>query len=828
MMHIVLVVAVVFLSFRGAESSDTFSPNEYIDISDDDGPYTEKYSNVDKQQCNMTINATSVAVFKNSLEEFRPNFAKLELRFRYEHNVSKGGPYLLEPSTSFKEDAILPYQWVWTYDSPTDFFPYLKWPVDFTILSFGLLGAKTLKPGFLVVEIQNMTCEEVVIGNSSSILSIGFALRQLTKNLMDIDKKYSFSYWCYISVIPGVKETLAYQLGIYIAYPVEFERYNCCKTLLSKRESEGFYVDCTLPQIPKMWQTTLIPYFLGLIAFAFFPISLFGTSASLKATGTKSESDECFQVLSLTVDDNDFVFLTGNPPISLTILVGGLCGLSNKYPIAVSRIRRAIFVLLGPILILFEVFIYYRYDYQTTMTLLDHGCPMGYLSMIGGFEKSQSNFMPVLGGPYCLLAGFYFTGFIFVVTPSFLDVIAFDGTLRYCKFDGISPLFLTTEAVEKYSYMNIRSVNCGYKRLQIQSLAMFYTVMNPTFWYETVCIQCYRFKSALTICSSVVYRILLIVIVLPLYFCFCVMEMVLCIVYYGIPLVNTLCVLATGYIVWMSQFSGGGHSNSCNNVSFVLKNTVIKTLLAIIFTCIFVYFVFSFCSIFICSFSFLAKVLVFCFIAVLVYPSTSFGYLFFGVVFVYYIFKTLKGIGESYLELLADAVEVSCLLEHDVFRNHVVDGTVMIDDGVGFEITKLQIRDKVINLSTDQRQAMREACRAHQPKVTYRKNMAGIPRDLFNDIVNKVLPVHIQITHALMKILLILGLISVTISIIVVQPSGPSEGISEMMHVVFIVVVGALPKVLEVAVDNKNHSVRKEIELREIRSIISEYWTEKI
>jgi hypothetical protein len=230
---------------------------------------------------------------------------------------------------------------------------------------------------------------------------------------------------------------------------------------------------------------------------------------------------------------------------------------------------------------------------------------------------------------------------------------------------------------------------------------------------------------------------------------------------------------------------------------------------------------------FICSFAFLAEVFVFSFISIIIFPSTSFGYLFFGGVFLYYIYKMLTVIGENYLELLADAVDVSSQMDHDMLRNNVVDNTLIIDDLAGCQITKLQIRDKIINLTDDQCQAMSEVCGAHPPKVSYRKNVAGIPRDLFNILVNKLLPVHIQITQALLKIFLILALIAVSISIIVARPYGPSEGISEVIHVVFIVVVGALPKLLEVALENKNHGVRKDIHLREIRSLISKYWSER-
>lgn len=778
-------------------------------------------------RCEMSINVTSARYLKNTIEVFDPNFARLEFRFRYQHPVQQ--PYILEPSTSHTDEAIRPYDWVWTYDSPDSFFPYLKWPVDFPILSFGLLDAKTLKTKlYFVFEIKDPNCR-VTIGNRQSIISIALALRNFTKDyLVEIDPEYSFSYWCYLSEIPGVKETLGYKFGIYFAYPVEFARYNCCKTIMSKVKNSSMSILCLPNQVKKMWQGTIIPYILGLVAFAYFPIVIFSASARLKSIGRKRKH---IPLLAASDDMNgengleeEFTILDGNPPISIMTLIGGLCGLFEKYPGTVSRFRRLIFVLFGPCLIFCQLYVYYCFEYVTTIDLIDHGCPLGYLSMLAGFEKSKNNFLPILGGPYVLLLVFYVAGFIFLIVPSSPDGIVFDGTLQYSSFEEMSILVLHTETIEKYSHLTIQTLTCGYKRAAAFNKAMFYALLNPKFWVNAVNITFSRFKLIYTTCTSVCSKIIVCLFLLPVYILVCVIELCLTILYYGVPVVNGICIILTGYLVLMSKFLRRKSDKSDRLFWMIFNNLAVKGLLAVILTFLLIYYMFSFCTIFICSFSFLAEVLVFSFISVIVYPATSFGYLFFGIVFLYYIFKTFQAFGDGYNELLADAVEVSSLIENDMYRNQIVDGTVIIDDTVSFEITKLQIRNKIINLSTDQRQAIRDTCTLQKPKVVYVNQAAGIPRDLFDILVKKYLPVHIQITHALLKIFLILALIYVTISIVVVQPYGSREGLSEMMHVVFIVAVGALPRVLEVALDNINHRVRKEIHLREVRETINQYW----
>lgn len=776
--------------------------------------------------CYMSINKTSAMYLQHAIETYEPNFARLELRFRYVHSIEE--PYILEPSTSHTEDTIMPYQWVWTYYSQEGFFSYLTWPVDFYIVSLGLLDAKSLKTKqFIVVEVYNRNCS-VTIGNPDSIRSIAHALRNLTKEyLLNIKTAFSYSYWCYLAVIPGVKETLGYQFGIYFGYPVEFVRYNCCRTEASKVDHAKISIHCLDHQVEKMWQGTIIPFILGLVAFGFFPLILFSASARLMSIGKKESHAH---MIAVTDEGNgevehidDLIFLDGNPPICLTTLIGGMCGLVDKYPIAISRARRFVFVLFGPCVIFCQLYVYYQFAYDTTLDLINHGCPMGYLSMLGGFENSRNNFLPVFGGPFILLFIYYFASCIFLIPPSYPDKVVLDGTIRYSSFGEISPLLLDVETIERYSHLSISKEICGYKCAALFGKAMFFSIMNPKFWCYALEIQCSRFKAVYNR-SSVCCQVILCTFFLLVYIPVCVVELALCVLYYGIPVINGICIIVTGYVVWMLKFLRSV-DRSRSLFWAVFNNYVTKRLLAFVLSCLFLNYMFSVCTIFIQSFSFLAKILVFSLISVIVYPATSFGYLFFGIVFLYYIFKTFQGFGNGYLVLLADAVEISSQLENN-YRNQIIDGTVILDDTVPFEITKLQIRNRIINLSTDQRQAIRESWAGQNQRLVYRNHVAGIPSDLFLYLVKKYLPVHVQITHALLRIFLILTLIYVTISMVVVKPFGPSEGISEMMHVVFIIAIGALPRVLEVAVDNLNYHVKKEIHLREMKSTIDKYWTQ--
>ncbi|KAL4234251.1 hypothetical protein ACF0H5_005901 [Mactra antiquata] len=71
-------------------------------------------------------------------------------------------------------------------------------------------------------------------------------------------------------------------------------------------------------------------------------------------------------------------------------------------------------------------------------------------------------------------------------------------------------------------------------------------------------------------------------------------------------------------------------------------------------------------------------------------------------------------------------------------------------------------------------------------------------------------------------------LVAATLEITSKVATGTTNEISEVMHVIFIVTVGALPRILEVALMNARESVVRNVEEREVESSILEYWNKEI
>lgn len=759
--------------------------------------------------CNMTLDNYTHYYMRHLVDMYAPNFIRFRIKF------SSNSSFIVRRTP----EVIRPYEWVWTYYSPHGFFPYLKWPPDFGLLSFGLLDSKSLprtSEPYVLLHVLTKNCT-ITLGEYETMHAISSAL----KNFLSTSTAFS-SYFCYLSEVPEVKASAQYKLNIYFGYAIEFARYKCCRTIDNRLKNPG--VHCmTLNGISLMWAAFKLPYILGLLTFAFIPTVLFRNgdkqvNLSYRYRQRFHGYEEAGSLEDQHGCTTDIVYLDGSPPIHVWGILSGACGLQKRHPAATSRFRRLVFVLGGPLVIFIQLYVYYHYEKDLAMAMLDHGYAMGYLSMLAGYERSKGMFLPWLGGPYLVLGVYYLSGILFIVLPSRPEEILHTGTKRYTSCGENSPLLLDPETVETLSPLRFTRV-VGYSRVSMMSRSMFYMILNPDFWKLALQIQFDRFniqRSKSVICTACIC------LVLPLYAVCCLVEMLMCVIYYGIPMVNCISIAFTGYVVSVLKLPRRLSTLSC-----IFRNNILRYLAGMVILLLFAYCTCSFCSIFVSSFEFVAKVMVFSFLAVLAYPSQSFGYFFFGIVFIYYIFKICEGFGQIYFELLADAVEISSQLQHDMNRQNVINGTIIIDSAREAEISRLQVRGHVIDLTESQRGTIRRGFRS-EPLYVFRKDdMDGIPSTLFQLLVQKYRPVYQHLAHAFLKILLILSLILVTTSIARVN-EGSSVGLSEMMHVVFVIAIGALPRILEVAMDTMNYSAKKDIEVRKLTRTIIEYWTECI
>ncbi|KAL3847882.1 hypothetical protein ACJMK2_018824 [Sinanodonta woodiana] len=758
-------------------------------------------------RCRITVDNSSALYLKHQIGALRPKFVYYKLVFKKTTNVRN------------LSTVIRPNHWVWTYRKPNKVNPYLHWPVDFPILSFGLLCIRCLrKEIYLNMTVRPVNCT-IAFGSHNATLAIAKALNNMTQeHLITFHQSYNNSYWCYLTEIPNVMDTVAYQFALYFNYPIDIVRYKCCNSSFDYHNA-NVSVTCPEGMTEKWRDSRLGPYVIGLVLLCYCPVILFCWGDIMVSTGRKIPAENQYEDL----DDSDrslWVYLDGHAPISLASIVCGLCGLAWKHPVAVSRLRRVLFVLFSPILIFLQFLLYIMYHDDIMYDLIEHGVPMGFLSMLGGIEKSKRLFVPMFGGPFWFLVMYYITGFIFLLIPRSLGDLIEKGSLD-SKYVGMSPLSLSTEHIEELSMVPVNQYK-GYKRLSRLLLARFYLIMMPRFWIFAVLIIWRRIKRHLNILMMYLPKSIFITlscIVIPLNLIFGLLEICFSLIYYGIPLFWVLLVVIRRFVSITTELVQSQiPMNIPHSVRLVLRFTMYTIIGPFL-----LFFVYGLCTIYLVSFSFLGEILIFLFYALVMFPSSSFGYLFFGGALVYYIWKVLRGIGDAYYGLLSDLFEICTNLDrhHNVLK--VYDSKVMIAAPPGLKITAFRVNDKTIKLTEEQANMIHSsASPGVKTYVRYEKHIPAIPRHLFMYVVRKSKPVHITVFQAIFRIGLIVLLVIGTMRVYM-NSTGMSSEISEVLQVIFIVVIGALPRVLEITVSEDDKAVHREIYLNMLEMLIQEY-----
>ncbi|KAL4234161.1 hypothetical protein ACF0H5_005814 [Mactra antiquata] len=109
-------------------------------------------------------------------------------------------------------------------------------------------------------------------------------------------------------------------------------------------------------------------------------------------------------------------------------------------------------------------------------------------------------------------------------------------------------------------------------------------------------------------------------------------------------------------------------------------------------------------------------------------------------------------------------------------------------------------------------------------KVQEKKCCFGIPKALFDILVQEFRPAHRELLSLTFKAAIIIIFVYALLNVSSAINTGPTNEISEVMHVMFIVVVGALPRLVSSLFSHRNDIQLNEIKERQIREVITRYW----
>ncbi|XP_052774743.1 uncharacterized protein LOC128213223 [Mya arenaria] len=777
------------------------------DVSEKDRDILKK-SNL--PECNFSVSNSSIEYFRSKLKVFESEFIRFRISFKNLTVVKNTSPGVFQPDL-----------WVWTVRSPHGNYSYLSWNLEYGILSFSLLETKVYVIRYVDLVTNQSECS-VQFGSDATTRSISKALMQIIDMIKEGVPKYERNYMCYLSEVPGIRTTVSYTAALYLSFPVTFINYKCCMYVYSFAKGRFRPFNCN--RFVEKWKLlTHGPYFLGVIILLFFPIVLFGIGACIsKGDQLLSRDIQLESLLPNETPKHDYwVYLDGNSPITvLNVLSQPLDCLRRNHPILNSRLRRLICVCFAPMLIYLQLYMFkdgYVHSYNEPLTtisvrdLVKIGKPLGFLALYGDMSDMRKTFVPILGGPIGVIILYFSLALVFIVCPKSLKEIVHKGLPQQ---SDVSPLFDGLGEMPR-SGVCYRDLDTGYERASEICKQRVYFLFSPSQWRKVIRIQRKRFE------IDSVHTSLMRTKINPLMFLFklilCTIEVFIYVPYFLCPFFSFCAILLKGTVVKIMDTR-----NSFKRFGKIVSSPVVWLFGTVLILGAIVVFGYCVCLVFLESFIYLAQIAIYCFAALILFPTIAFGYLFFFVTLVYYLAHLVRDFGDGYSRLLEIAVNKSIELEQAV--NVVIDKDKTLQVmNVNQHFETVRVNGEEIAVLTETQIKIQSRFQRKQ-MVRHNKFAPGIPRELFNNIVNEKRQVYAEMVNLLIHLTVIMTLISVTLTLVYTFNSEFNTDESEVLHIVFTVIVGFIPKLVEMFLKGGSDAGRKEIEEKEIGEIVENYW----
>ena len=522
--------------------------------------------------------------------------------------------------------------------------------------------------------------------------------------------------------------------------------------------------------------------------------------------------------------EEDWLYLGIDIPYSLSTVINTIL-FSRLRGRWASRVRRFLFLLISAAPMIFRILLYYHRKPESLQARLKAGIPVDFLAIPFGFRASFLNWRGWMGGPY-ILYGVYFTlGSIFLCLPSSLAQLLTHGTREISMESRRNPLFLDLELIEYFSGIPA-SHSRGYLFLCQVTRGRLYMLLNIDFWKFFGGIWRRRlrrlavllnYRKNKTRCSKLAFWLL----TFPLWilaFIILALEATICTLYNGLPMLNFLVTVIRKYALYVSSFAisrGTSTSNHC------LRKTLL-VILNVILTIILFYLFYGFSLLFINTFTFMCQIVNFTLVGIVVNPSSVMGYVAMVTIIVVSVCKSTHNIIDGYLELQKIATKTS-----EKMQSESKQASVKVKDG-NLVITtngSLQHYDKIVLDGTPVEHQLTVDGSRPVPElqyVRYRDDMPGIPRSLFDRIVQKHRPLRVELFASLVKISVILLFVNVTLSAI--NAFDQYQAVSSVSQVIAAIFLGVLPQLLGIYSSPTYSALKEEQFQNQLKVTITQYW----
>ncbi|KAL4241137.1 hypothetical protein ACF0H5_001915 [Mactra antiquata] len=725
------------------QNSKTKSHDQLIEKSEDMNTPDNESS------CRIQPYHESVEFYSKEILDHGYNFMYLNLTFY--SNESHQRIQIAET-----KKVINKYDWIWTFKGEYGAHQYLFLPGDFGYLSFGLLWSHTRTDKMNINFRTYGNCSDLRIGTNKTDLLIGNALGNLTSEIATLFDRYNYSYWCYNYRLWIESHSLYWLCRNSICTFQTFE-YRCCKYVVYLNNTRDIECSKDHYHFGALWW--MLPIIIGNILFAFYPIVLVKVgmtfsewTAAVKKRPFLPTSLKTFTRMTSTdrlEKKYKFVSLKGHFPITfMSTIFSPVCHWDCSGPIT-SRIIR-LWVLLLPVSICtIRVLLDNKYAHDLVKGAVMKNALVGFSSLIAGIEEASRVFLPIFNGPVTALAIFLSFSCAFVLLPKHFDHFLEKG-LRDCHSNA-RYMFLyqiPLKLIERYSGISIRK-SAGYKRFYSIFIAQTFMLLHWRFWRHVVKLFCARWTNV--ICPGFVPNtrnflllFILYVFMFPIYLLFCFIELVITVLYFMFPVINSIfLVLKATLVEYFALFK------HCGKFLKFVRIVLLFPLFGLFLVSWYMY-----CIIFFDAFWFLTKITMFTYAGVIAYPKISYGYMILCFMSIYYLIESARAFGDSYRELLKISIEVV----------EKVNGEVCEDEELG--------------------------------PVRYNTFVEkhSLHRDLFLLIVDRHRPRRNQILITLLKFGSVITLLTISVELLITFDK--IQDLSLVSHVFTVLFVCALPKLV--------------------------------
>ena len=456
---------------------------------------------------------------------------------------------------------------------------------------------------------------------------------------------------------------------------------------------------------------------------------------------------------------NEFVFLEENYPVTLTsIICSAISSLISAKQSTKSRTAIFIWSLITLMLPGIELLMWYIYLHDFAIDLARNKVSFGFSAMLAGWTGARESKLTIFGGPFIALALYAVIGWILMITPENMANLIYLGVPEV-KDNIKSILHINLEVKEKLGSVQIRKYKNGYTRAYKVQLCHIYMLLNSDFWIlERNIIKSRWYVLSSNETSSKIRRGLVLLMGLPVYFLVCLTEVIIAFFYYSIPVFGFFVCVVKGFCSGLSKYLSEHTSTRWSRFVFVLR--IPLCVVVLLFQ---IYYLYIFTILFLDSFNFLSRILMFTYTAVVAYPRETYGYFMLIITSISFAFDRLYTFAKVYKRILKLAIK-QCKNE-DSLKEYIVSK------------------------------------KGRHNNVCY-----GIPKYLFEYLINSVRPRRVQLLHTTLQLVSIIFFLSVSIEIMVRFQN--IEELGFLIHVFIAIFICAMPSIYNSVVSKKQAEIK--------------------